>query len=165
MVVGGIDPGLDGACAIVDNGKLIYCAEFLSVEAKTRGRDLVMSQVWLTVASAALHGPEIVYVERVQAMPKQGASSGFKLGVCYGAALMACAGNGLAMQTTEPRMWMQLYHLHGRDNDGAIREACKMFPDKVEWFTPVRGRLTKATCTGRADAALIALWGYRYSTR
>lgn len=165
MVVGGIDPGLHGAVAVVDAGKLVYCDRFISVEAKTRGRELVMSQVWSAIAVAGLLGPEIMYVERVQAMPKQGASSGFKFGLTYGAALMACAGNQLAVEGAEPRLWMKMFNLHGRDNEGAIRTACQLFPDKAGWFMPERGILTKDDCAGKADAALIALWGYRLSTR
>ena len=165
MVIGGIDPGLHGAVAVVDGGKLKFIEHFVSVEGKTRGRELIMSHVWDAIATAALFGPEVMYVERVGAMPRQGASSGFKFGVTYGAVLMACAGNRLAVAPAEPRLWMKMYNLHGRDNDGAIRTACQLFPEMAELFTPQRGSLTKDACTGRADAALIALWGYRLSTR
>lgn len=165
MVIGGIDPGLHGAVAVVDAGKLVYCEQFEAVDAKTRGKELIMSQVWNAVACAALFSPELMYVERVQAMPKQGASSGFKFGICYGAALMAVSGNSMALAGAEPRLWMKMFNLHGRDNDGAIRTACQLFPEQAYMFTPIRGRLTKEDCAGKADAALIALWGYRLSTR
>lgn len=165
MVIGGIDPGLHGAIAVVEDGRLVYVDHFVAVDAKTRGKELVMSHVWFLVGAAALMAPEIMYVERVQAMPRQGASSGFKFGVTYGAVLMACAAAQLAVAPAEPRLWMKMFNLHGRDNDGAIRTACQLFPDRAHHFTPKRGGLTKEDCTGRADAALIALWGYRLSTR
>lgn len=165
MIVGGLDPGLHGAVAVVQDAKLVYCEHFESVEGKTRGRELIMSQVHHVIGCAALYGPEIMYVERVQAMPRQGASSGFKFGVTYGAALMSCTSHQLPIEPAEPRLWMKLWNLNSRDDDGTIRTACRLFPERVEWFTPVRGRLTKDTCAGRADAALIALWGYRLSTR
>ena len=165
MVVGGIDPGTDGAVAIVQEAKLLYCESFESVKGKTRGRDPIMAQVWYAINCAALCAPEIVYIERVQAMPRQGATSGFKFGVTYGAAIMACTACDLAIEGAEPRLWMKMWNLHGRDDDQAIATACKLFPEKAELFTPKRGSLTKALCAGRADAALIALWGYRLSTR
>lgn len=165
MIVGGIDPGLHGACAVVHDGKLIFIDHFQSVEAKTRGRELLMSQVWKTLACASMYAPDIVFIERVQAMPRQGASSGFKFGVTYGAVLMGCTGLQMPMENAEPRLWMRAFNLHGGQEEQVLATACRLFPGSANQFMPQRNCLTKQDALGRADAALIALWGYRLLTR
>jgi crossover junction endodeoxyribonuclease RuvC len=82
----GIDPGIHGGLAIVeiDNGiapKLIDAIDIpvTGVGAKERV-DVLAIRTWILT-----HKPDHAMIERAQAMPKQGASSGFKYGRATGA--------------------------------------------------------------------------------
>ena len=83
----GIDPGIRGGLAIVSinaNGaapQLVHAIDIpvTGVGAKERV-DVLAIRSWL-----AQHTPQHAFIERAQAMPKQGASSGFKYGRAVGA--------------------------------------------------------------------------------
>ena len=98
------------------------------------------------------HQPQHAFIERAQAMPKQGASSGFKYGRATGAieAVVACC----AIPTTivEPSVWKKFHHLRGGDKEGARQRALQLFPS-------AHALLARKKDHGRAESALIALAG------
>ena len=80
MKVLGIDPGLSGALAIVEtvNGvpALVDAIDMPSTGTGAKARvDIIAAAQWI-----AKHAPSTAYVERAQAFPGQGASSGFSYG-------------------------------------------------------------------------------------
>jgi crossover junction endodeoxyribonuclease RuvC len=166
MRVMGIDPGLDGATAVVDDvgGLHVDCVPNRAVETEGRGRQQLLGPLYNGVKSLGV-AVEIAFIERVNAMPKQGLSSAFKFGETLGAVKMACAAAGVAWETVEPRAWMREFGLKGKDNERALALALQHFPGDGVYFEPARGFLTKAAAVGMADAALIALYGYRYLRR
>jgi hypothetical protein len=93
------------------------------------------------------------YIERAQAMPKQGASSGFKYGRAIGAieAVIACCR--IPITIIEPAAWKKFHHLVGKDKENSRQRALQMFPAAHVW-------LAKKKDHGRAEAALIALCGH-----
>jgi crossover junction endodeoxyribonuclease RuvC len=95
------------------------------------------------------HQPQHALIERAQAMPKQGASSGFKYGRATGAleAVVACCG--IAMTVIEPTAWKKFHRLHGGDKEGARQRALQLFP-------AAHAMLARKKDHGRAEAALIA---------
>ena len=73
----GVDPGLSGALAIVEviNGVpvLIDAVDMPSSGTGAKARvDIIAAAQWI-----AKHAPSTAYIERAQAYPGQGASSGF----------------------------------------------------------------------------------------
>ena len=73
----GVDPGLSGALAVIEmfNGvpALIDAIDMPSIGTGAKARVAIIAAAqWI-----AKHSPSTAYVERAQAFPGQGASSGF----------------------------------------------------------------------------------------
>src|SRR5262249_60843507 len=92
------------------------------------------------------------FIERAQAMPKQGASSGFKYGRATGAieAVLVCCE--IPMTIVEPTAWKKHHGLRGGDKEGGRQRALQLFPAAHGW-------LARKMDHGRAEAALLALYG------
>jgi Holliday junction resolvasome RuvABC endonuclease subunit len=71
----------------------------IGVKAKERV-DVLAIRTWI-----AQHAPQHAFIERAQAMPKQGASSGFKYGRAVGSieAVIECCG--IPLTIVEPTAW------------------------------------------------------------
>jgi crossover junction endodeoxyribonuclease RuvC len=149
----GVDPGIHGGLAIVaiNNGaapQLVAAIDIptLGVGAKERV-DSIALRTWL-----AAYQPQHAFVERGQAMPRQGASSGFKYGRAIGAieAVIACCE--IPLTIVEPSMWKKFHQLRGSDKEAGRQRALQLFP-------AAHALLARKMDHGRAEAALIALAG------
>jgi crossover junction endodeoxyribonuclease RuvC len=92
-------------------------------------------------------------IERAQAMPKQGASSGFKYGRAVGAieAVIACCE--IPMAIIEPTAWKKFHHLRGSDKEASRQRALQLFPQ-------AHALLARKKDHGRAEAgADCTCWG------
>jgi len=151
----GVDPGIHGGLAIVvlNDGaapQLITAIDIPVVGTGAKERvDVLAIRNWI-----ARYQPVHAYIERAQAMPKQGASSGFKYGRAVGAieAMLACCE--IPMTVVEPSAWKKLQQLRGKDKEGGRQRALQLFP-------AAHGLLARKRDHGRADSALIALYGTR----
>src|SRR5215510_14283757 len=119
MVILGVDPGIKGGCAIVmvHDGAApdvvdIIDIPVVGVGAKERV-DVLALRDWIRQ-----HRPDHAVIERAQAMPKQGASSGFKYGRAVGAIEAVIALCGVPLTIIEPTAWKKAHHLRGGDKEG-----------------------------------------------
>jgi crossover junction endodeoxyribonuclease RuvC len=152
----GVDPGIRGGLAIIAvdaNGapRLIDAIDIpvAGVEAKERVNVLAIRD-WIITQ----HAPAHAFIERAQAMPKQGASSGFKYGRSVGsieAAISLCA---VPLTIIEVTAWKKFHQLRGGDKEGGRQRALQLFPAAHEY-------LARKKDHGRGEAALIALYGAR----
>jgi len=151
----GVDPGIHGGCAIVvvhDGAKPdvvdIIDIPVTGVGAKERV-DALTLRAWIKQ-----HQPDHAYIERAQAMPKQGASSGFKYGRAVGAieAVLSCCE--IPMTIVEPTAWKKFPQLRGGDKEAGRQRALQLFPS-------AHALLARRKDHGRAEAALIALMGIK----
>src|SRR5262245_12765734 len=149
----GIDPGIRGGLAIVsiDDGiapQLIDAIDIpvTGVGAKERV-DVLAIRTWIIA-----HAPQHALIERAQAMPKQGASSGFKYGRATGAleGVLACCE--IPITIVEPSVWKKFHQLRGGDKEAARQRALQLFP-------AAHALLARRKDHGRAEAALVALYG------
>jgi crossover junction endodeoxyribonuclease RuvC len=111
--------------------------------------DVIAVRAWL-----AQHQPSFCCIERAQAMPRQGASSGFKYGRATGAlesAVMLCA---IPLEIVEPTAWKKFWKLPPKDKERSRQRALELFPS-------AHALLARKMDHGRAEAALIALYGLR----
>ena len=92
-----------------------------------------------------------VYIEKQQAMPKQGVSSTFKLGFAYGQIVAAVALSNIPYTIVTPSTWKRSMNLP-KDKDAARRLA-------VQWFPRQADKLKRKKDEHRAEALLIALYG------
>ena len=153
MKVLGVDPGVRGGLAIVaiNDGaapRLVDAIDIPTIGVGAKERvDPIALRDWIV-----MHQPQHAYIERAQAMPKQGASSGFKYGRATGSieAVVACCGVPLTI--VEPSMWKRAHRLDGRDKEGGRQRALQLFP-------AAHALLARKMDHGRAEAALIALAG------
>lgn len=147
----GIDPGFSGAIAILNGGDLavIDMPTLPNAKGKT---ELNMFGLY-----AAIDTPEAatVWVERVAARPGQGVSSVFRFGQQLGAIEMAATAHGHELRYATPASWKAYFGLSS-DKGVARGYAMKRFPSCAHLFQRVKD-------DGRAEAALIALYGAEHS--
>ena len=151
MKVLGIDPGVRGGLAIVEinDGAAPQLVDAIDIPVAGVGAkervDVLAIRTWIIA-----HRPQHALIERAQAMPKQGASSGFKYGRAVGAieAVLACCE--IPMTVVEPSAWKKAHHLRGGDKESGRQRALQLFPAAHALFARKKDH-------GRGEAALIAL--------
>ena len=152
MKILGCDPGVHGGIAIVEinDGTAPRLVDAIDIPVTGVGA----KDVWTCSRSAPGFSriTRNALIERAQAMPKQGASSGFKYGRAVGAleGVLACCE--IPMTIVEPSAWKKFYRLRGGDKEGGRQRALQLFPAAHAW-------LARKKDHGRADAALVALYG------
>ena len=163
MIILGIDPGLNGAFAVLNGTELTVSP--MPVDAGgvcARGTwDLFMSYKGLAVT---LGVPFFVAIEKSQVMPKQGSVSGFTYGLGNGILI----GQTIAVRPTgwvlvKPKQW-QKDCWEGTDSEldpkqRSLQAVMRLFPD-VE--IQKRGPRSKKFHDGIVDAMLIAFWARKY---
>lgn len=148
-----IDPGLQGAAAFFDRGRLV---DAIVLPTKTKGSKQIIDGAML---GRALTSHNIVHtvIEDVFTMPGQGiASSGSFMeakGVCYGVAEVIGSTSFVT-----PAVWKRGLGLIGKDKEASRNKAIELYPDKADLFTPKRLFLTKRQAQDQAEAALIGKW-------
>ena len=124
----GVDPGVRGGLAVitVDDGAAPRLIDAIDIPVTGTGAkervDAIALRAWIVT-----HKPQHAYIERAQAMPKQGASSGFKYGRAVGAieAVLACCE--IPMTLIEPSAWKKFHHLRGGTRKAAGNAPCSCF--------------------------------------
>ena len=147
----GIDPGIRGGIAVIaiEDGAAPLLLDAIDIPvigmtAKERVDVLALRQ-WILS-----HCPTHAVIERAQAMPKQGSSSGFKYGRAVGSIEAAIALCEIPITIAEPSVWKRRHKLRGKDKEGARQLALQLFP-------AAHALLARRKDHGRAEAALIAL--------
>lgn len=158
MIIIGVDPGLSGAIAFlrVSAGSaqslVVYDMPVLAITRGTaKKRELVPSEL-ARIVDAEIDGNEArAFIEKVGAMPGQGVTSMFAFGKSYGIVIGVLA---LVSRTdVPPQTWKKALGVT-KDKDGARHRASQIFPAYSSLFSRVKD-------DGRAEAALIAEYGYR----
>jgi crossover junction endodeoxyribonuclease RuvC len=150
-VILGVDPGIHGGLAVV---LLVNDAAPVLIDAI----DIPVTGIGAKerVDVAAVHGfisrhqPQHALIERAQAMPKQGASSGFKYGRAVGALEATIVTCSVPMTIIEPTAWKKFHQLRQSDKEASRSRALQLFP-------AAHALLARKRDHGRAEAALIAL--------
>jgi crossover junction endodeoxyribonuclease RuvC len=147
----GIDPGKKGAVAVI--GKMTGSVECLAMPPD--GHTLAE---FLTQAAA-----NMAFVEKAQAMPKQGVSSMFNYGTGYGRILGILETLKVPYHLVTPRTWQKKVipgAKKGKAKEAALIRARQLFPDRT--FIPKGCRKPH---DGMIDAALIAWYGWSEHAR
>lgn len=158
MIIAGIDPGLSGAIAVLEDARpqdlVLFDLPSFRVststsKARTRG-ELDMGQLIQFLRETA---PAIdhVFIERVSAHPGQGVTSMFRFGYACGAIHMAVAACELPHTFVTPQSWQKTQGV-GPGPDVARQRAASLYPTHVQSFQ-------RKLDQHRADAVLIARHG------
>lgn len=100
-------------------------------------------------------GQDSIYVviEKSQAMPKQGVSSTFKVGVGYGIWLGLLVAIGIPYTEVRPHIWKaKMLAGTGKDKGASILRAKQLFPQ-------ISGELNLVKHHNKAEALLLASYG------
>jgi crossover junction endodeoxyribonuclease RuvC len=142
----GLDPGASGAVAFYypNSPQLISAYDVPLVDKQINAAalyDLIRN-----------YGPALAVVEIVHAMPKQGVSSSFNFGKSYGTALGVVGSLKIPTVHVSPTKWKKYFALSA-DKEEARFLAISKWPDSVHF--------RRKKDNGRAEAALLALYGYQ----
>ena len=151
MKIIGIDPGLSGAVAVMQDKKVINIYDMpVMAEGKKNKRQLNSSQL-VNIIKENIHEDEetIVVVEQVNAMPGQGVTSMFNFGQTFGAIKGVCAALKLPIFFVRPSKWKKHFELINSSKDASRTKAIEMFPK-------ISSILAKKKDSNKADAILIA---------
>ena len=151
MKIIGIDPGLSGAIAVMQDKIVINIYDMpVMAEGKKNKRQLNSSQL-VNIIKENIHEDEetIVVVEQVNAMPGQGVTSMFNFGQTFGAIKGVCAALKLPIFFVRPSKWKKHFELINSSKDASRTKVIEMYPT-------LSGQLAKKRDVNKSDAVLIA---------
>ena len=161
MKIIGIDPGLSGAIAVLENNKVLNIFDMpVMSEGKKNKRQLNSALlVNLIKENINLNDEIAVVVEQVNAMPGQGVTSMFNFGQSFGILKGICSAMQLSMYFVRPAKWKKYFNLINSEKDASRTRAIEIFP----YFS---GQLSRKKDSNKADAILIASFYYEtYQTQ
>ena len=147
----GIDPGLSGGIAFIEQG-VVHSVERAPVYKVKEGKTVKRYLDCFTIL-CMLHkySPSHVYIEKQQAMPNQGVSSTFRTGFGYGIYIGMLVATEIEYTIVSPRKWKKHYNLSS-NKDESRQKASDIFPDASHLWQ-------QKNQDGLAEAALIAYFG------
>ena len=151
MKIIGIDPGLSGAIAILENNKVLSIFEIpVMSEGKKNKRQLNSAQLVKLLKDNISENEEVsVVVEQVNAMPGQGVTCMFNFGQTFGAIKGVCAALELPIFFVRPSKWKKHFELINSPKDSSRTKAIEMYPS-------LSSQLAKKKDVNKSDAILIA---------
>ncbi len=151
MRILGIDPGLSGAIAILEDKKVVGIFEMsVMAEGKKNKRQLNSAQLVNIIKENIGNNDETaVVVEQVNAMPGQGVTSMFNFGQTFGAIKGVCAALELPIFFVRPSKWKKHFELINSSKDSSRTKAIEMYPY-------LSNQLSKKKDVNKSDAILIA---------
>ncbi|HJQ13048.1 MAG TPA: hypothetical protein VJ840_18595 [Gemmatimonadaceae bacterium] len=154
MRIIGIDPGLDGAIALIDTELVkLHVEDMPTYEIKVgRSNKRRVSALGLAATLVDLKADHVV-IEKVGAMPGQGVTSMFSFGYTAGMIEGIVAALNVPYNYLTPQEWQKLARVAG-GKDGSREKASRLFPCDADLFMRKKDN-------GRSDAVLIAYAGCR----
>jgi len=156
MIYVGIDPGLDGAVAIIHLDRTITVEDVPVVKLKAKRKYDIQGMIALL---KSLNSAECrIWLELVHAFPGQGVTSMFSMGEGYGLWQGILATLGLSYELVTPQRWKKAM-MEGapKDKAASVLVASRLFPASANDLRGKKG----AAKDGRGDALLLAEWGRR----
>ena len=151
MKIIGIDPGLSGAIAILENNKVLNIFDMpVMPEGKKNKRQLNSALLVSLLKENIGQSEEVsIVVEQVNAMPGQGVTSMFNFGQTFGAIKGVCAALELPIFFVRPSKWKKYFELINSSKDSSRTKAIEMYP-------MLSKQLAKKKDVNKSDAILIA---------
>ena len=150
MRIIGIDPGLSGGIAVLDDLKIFDVFDMpIMSEGKKNKNQLNSAQLVNIIKKHIVSGDTFVIVEQVGAMPGQGVTSMFNFGQTFGSIKGICAALNLPIFYVRPTKWKKHFELINSSKDASRTKAIEMYPHISE-------RLSRKKDVNKADAILIA---------
>ena len=150
-VIIGIDPGLNGAIAIIENFKVIDLFDMPVMTEWKKSKRQLNSALLVKILRDKIKNYEetSVVVEQVNAMPGQGVTSMFNFGQSFGAIKGICAALQLPIYFVRPSKWKKHFDLINSSKDSSRTKVIEMYPSLSD-------QLSKKKDVNKSDAILIA---------
>ena len=151
MRIIGIDPGLSGAIAILEDSKIKELFDMPVMPDGKKNKRQLNSALLVKLIKNSIKNLEdtVMVVEQVNAMPGQGVTSMFNFGQTFGAIKGICAALGLPIFLVRPAKWKKHFELINSSKDASRTKAIEMYPSASE-------QLSKKKDVNKSDAILIA---------
>jgi len=151
MKIIGIDPGLSGAIAILENNKVLNIFDIPVMSEGKKNKRQLNSALLVNLIKENINKEEevAVVVEQVNAMPGQGVTSMFNFGQTFGALKGICAALELPIFFVRPSKWKKYFELINSSKDASRTKAIEMYPK-------LSSQLSKKKDVNKSDAILIA---------
>ena len=157
MRVVGVDPGINGAIAVWD-GKELVIYDIPKIKSRGRGYEVNIPELMKIMARIAAQGPiYAAFIELVGGRPKEGAGSARKGGITWGLIVGSLSMFCSRVFWPTAKDWKQKMGLT-KDKNYSRTRAIHLFPEFAEYFT-------RAKDHDRAEAALMAMFGFRQMQR
>lgn len=166
MIICGVDPGNAGALAFYNptTNRIVHILDVPTINvSKKKGKTKTIIS-WPTLvqqlksAGYGAGAPIQVYLELVSSSPQMGVTSSFAFGRGFGGLENLFAVFEWPLEYVTPAVWKRHFKL-GRDKEASRSKASLIMPADTGLWTPKRGDVTKLQAEGRAEAALIAVYG------
>lgn len=145
MIIYGIDPGATGAIAAIEQDDM-HVVDVIDMP-------LFEHDLTWPVLRDFLESwpPKHVYLEKAQAMPKQGVTSMFHYGLGYGQVIGCLKAAGIPWTLVRPQTWKarELKDMDRGNKHSAVIRVNQLYPEQS----------LRMSQHGRADAILIARYG------
>lgn len=156
----GIDPGLSGALAFYSDNDLQTFPMPLTIGKKLKSGKKAKNTVDMYELAELIDSwakdIKFAIIEEVHAMPNQGVTSMFNFGMTYGIIQGIIAANLCPIHYVRPQTWKGVLQVPA-DKKLSRARATELFPAySNQWC--------KAKWDGRAEAAMIALYGSKLTT-
>ena len=155
MRIFGIDPGLSGAIAVLENEVVLDIIDLpVMAEGKKNKRQLNSAELsqYMSKNVENIHKTSVV-VEQVNAMPGQGVTSMFNFGQTFGAIKGISASLKLPIYFVRPSKWKKHFDLINSSKDASRTKAIEIYPSLAE-------KLSKKKDVNKSDAILIGRFFY-----
>ncbi len=151
MRIFGIDPGLSGGIAILENNKVKEIFNMPVMSDGKKNKRQLNSALLAQIVKDNIEDIEdtVIVVEQVNAMPGQGVTSMFNFGQTFGAIKGICAALSLPIFFVRPAKWKKHFELINSSKDASRTKAIEMYPSIAE-------KLSKKKDVNKSDAILIA---------
>ena len=151
MRIIGIDPGLSGGIAVLENNKIkdMFDMPVMSDGKKNKRQLNSAFLAQLIKDNIKESGETVMVVEQVNAMPGQGVTSMFNFGQTFGAIKGICAALVLPIFFVRPAKWKKHFELINSSKDASRTKVIEMYPSIAE-------KLSKKKDVNKSDAILIA---------
>ena len=142
MRIVGIDPGLSGAIAILEDKKVLNVYDMpVMAEGKKNKRQINSAQLVNLLRENNENDEElVVIVEQVNAMPGQGVTSMFNFGQTFGAIKGVCAALNLPIFFVRPSKWKKHFELINSSKDSSRTKVIEMYPTLSSQLLKKKGR-------------------------
>jgi len=151
MRIIGIDPGLSGGIAILEDNKIIEMFDMPVMADGKKNKRQLNNALLVKLIKDNIKSLEntIMVVEQVNAMPGQGVTSMFNFGQTFGAIKGICATLGLPIFFVRPAKWKKYFELINSSKDSSRTKA-------IEMYLSISEQLSKKKDVNKSDAILIA---------